>query len=148
MCLVADGVVGNPPAQGTLTATLDDLAGAGAGTVDVAGGLALSLEDLLGTAAGTVDVAGVLAATLDDLTLSATGWPEILGLVVDESARSRGVGARLVAAAELWATGLGLPEMRVRSRDTRERAHRFYLNAGYEIWKRQVVFRKRIDRAD
>ena len=67
---------------------------------------------------------------------------EILGLVVDAAARSRGVGAALVAEAEAWARGLGLREMRVRSRDTRERAHRFYQRAGYAVWKRQVVFRK------
>lgn len=72
---------------------------------------------------------------------------EILGLVVDETARSIGVGAALVREAEAWAQGMGLGEMRVRSRETRERAHRFYLRAGYEVWKRQVVFRKTLDGA-
>jgi GNAT superfamily N-acetyltransferase len=67
---------------------------------------------------------------------------EILGLVVDAPARSSGVGGALVRDAEAWARGLGLGEMRVRSRETRERAHQFYLRAGYEVWKRQVVFRK------
>lgn len=67
---------------------------------------------------------------------------EILGLVVDEAARSGGVGAALVVAAEHWASALGLPEMRVRSRDSRERAHAFYRRCGYAEWKRQLVFRK------
>lgn len=70
---------------------------------------------------------------------------EILGLVVDEHARSRGHGAALVAAAEAWARGQGLPEMRVRSRNARERAHAFYRREGYEDWKGQLVFRKRLD---
>ena len=70
---------------------------------------------------------------------------EILGLVVDAAARGGGIGAALVQEAEAWAGGLGLREMRVRSRDTRERAHRFYQRAGYEVWKRQVVFRKALE---
>lgn len=69
---------------------------------------------------------------------------EILGLVVDAPARSLGLGNALVAAAEVWARGAGVGEIRVRSRDTRERAHEFYRRCGYEEWKRQVVFRKRI----
>jgi GNAT superfamily N-acetyltransferase len=69
---------------------------------------------------------------------------ELLGLVVDESRRGSGAGAALVAAAEQWARARGLAEMRVRSRDTRERAHAFYRRAGYQEWKRQVAFRKRL----
>ena len=69
---------------------------------------------------------------------------ELLGLVVDEGARSGGVGAALVAAAEQWARACGLSEMRVRSRDTRARAHAFYRREGYEDWKRQAVFRKQL----
>lgn len=67
---------------------------------------------------------------------------EILGLVVDEQARSRGIGAALVARCETWARERGLAEMRVRSRDSRGRAHAFYRREGYEEWKRQVVFVK------
>jgi GNAT superfamily N-acetyltransferase len=70
---------------------------------------------------------------------------EILGLVVDDGARSRGTGAALVAAAEAWARARGLPEMRVRSRDARTRAHAFYRRQGYEDWKGQLVFRKRLE---
>lgn len=69
---------------------------------------------------------------------------ELLGLVVDASRRGAGAGAALVAAAEQWARGRGLAEMRVRSRDSRERAHAFYRRAGYEEWKRQLAFRKRL----
>ena len=67
---------------------------------------------------------------------------EILGLVVDEAKRGLGAGAALVAAAEIWARERGMSEMRVRSRVTREGAHRFYERQGYVEWKRQVAFRK------
>ena len=67
---------------------------------------------------------------------------EILGLVVDEVARSGGVGASLVAAAESWARSAGCVTIRVRSRETRERAHRFYERAGYVRNKVQLVLHK------
>jgi GNAT superfamily N-acetyltransferase len=70
---------------------------------------------------------------------------EILGLVVDAQSRSSGVGKALVEEAERWVKARGVSELRVRSRDTRERAHRFYLREGFAFWKRQVVFRKAVD---
>jgi len=75
-----------------------------------------------------------------------TGGPECLicGLVVDEAFRGQKIGERLTLAAEDWARSKGLPVVRVRSRMSRERAHRFYLRLGYEEYKRQVVFVKRV----
>ncbi len=70
---------------------------------------------------------------------------EILGLVVDESARGVGIGADLVRAAEAWARAEGCTRIRVRSRDTRERAHRFYEREGYARNKVQVVLHKALD---
>ena len=67
---------------------------------------------------------------------------EILGLVVDENARGAGIGADLVRAAEAWARTEGCTRIRVRSRDTRERAHRFYEREGYERNKVQLVLHK------
>jgi GNAT superfamily N-acetyltransferase len=67
---------------------------------------------------------------------------EILGLVVDESSRGVGIGAALIRAAEEWARTEGCVRMRVRSRDTRERAHRFYERAGYARNKVQLVLHK------
>lgn len=49
-------------------------------------------------------------------------FAEIGALVVDETRRSRGTGAALVA----WAIEQGYREMRVRSNVIRERAHAFY----------------------
>jgi len=67
---------------------------------------------------------------------------EVNGLVVDETVRSQGAGALLLAAAEKWARGRRCKSMSVRSNVLRERAHRFYLRNGYEHYKTQKAFRK------
>jgi GNAT superfamily N-acetyltransferase len=69
---------------------------------------------------------------------------EVNGLVVDERARSRGAGALLLAAGEKWAKGKRCKGMSVRSNVIRERAHGFYVRAGYEIYKTQRAMRKGI----
>lgn len=69
---------------------------------------------------------------------------EVNGLVVDERARSRRVGAMLLAAAEKWARGKRCKSMSVRSNVLRERAHGFYLRNGYEHYKTQKAFRKEL----
>lgn len=69
---------------------------------------------------------------------------EVNGLVVDEQARSRGAGAALLAAAENWARRQGCRGMSVRSNVLRERAHAFYLRQGYEHYKTQKAFRKKL----
>lgn len=67
---------------------------------------------------------------------------EIGGLVVAAETRSLGIGRRLVAEAERWALGRGITQMVVRSRLDRERAHGFYLRAGYSRTKTSAVFTK------
>jgi GNAT superfamily N-acetyltransferase len=67
---------------------------------------------------------------------------EVNGLVVDETVRSQGAGALLLAAAEKWARGKRCKSMSVRSNVLRERAHGFYLRNGYEHYKTQKAFRK------
>src|ERR1700730_8920442 len=67
---------------------------------------------------------------------------EVNGLVVTEQHRSIGAGARLLAAAERWARKHGCKSMSVRSNVTRERAHKFYKQNGYEHSKTQKSFRK------
>jgi GNAT superfamily N-acetyltransferase len=76
-------------------------------------------------------------------TVESGSFAEIRGLVVTAAQRSRGVGARLVAAAEEWARERGLARIRVRSNVTRERTHRFYERLGYVTTKAQKVFDKR-----
>ena len=67
---------------------------------------------------------------------------EVNGLVVDETKRSQGAGAKLLEAAERWAATKGCKSMSVRSNVIRERAHGFYLRHGYEHFKTQKAFRK------
>jgi GNAT superfamily N-acetyltransferase len=76
------------------------------------------------------------------LQLEDAPFAELAGLVVDVGARGRGAGALLLRAAEDWARTQGFAQLRVRSNVVRERAHRFYLCAGYAERKRQVVFVK------
>jgi GNAT superfamily N-acetyltransferase len=67
---------------------------------------------------------------------------EIGGLVVDASVRGRGLGARLMAAAEAWSLEKGCSSVYLRSNTLRTRAHAFYKNLGYSIIKSQYAFRK------
>lgn len=69
---------------------------------------------------------------------------EIGGLVVSGACRGAGIGAALVQHAEKWAKARGMTRIIVRSRITRERAHRFYLRGGYEQTKTSAVFTKNL----
>lgn len=94
-----------------------------------------------------------LAACVEDKVI---GWVEaeivrhlqsaphalITGLVVKEEARSLGVGKRLCEKAEQWSRRKGISIIRVTSRMTRERAHRFYLREGFTQTKTSAVFEK------
>lgn len=103
-------------------------------------GQALFVADVDGTVRGWLHAAVSHAIHTDRCV-------EILALVVDEAARSQSLGAQLVAAAERWALTLGIRRMRVRSRDSRERAHRFYEREGYAPVKTSKVFEKRLEPA-
>ena len=123
----------------------------------------------LGAELGYPLSADTIASRIDELTLvethilyvaciseSVVGWIdvgivqhllsgpycEIGGLVVTSGARNSGVGGKLVAQAELWAAQRGLTKMLVRSRESREDAHRFYLRLQYARTKTSAVFTK------
>lgn len=74
--------------------------------------------------------------------LQSEPYCEIGGLVVSNSFRGSGIGRQLVAKAEQWAKEQGVSNMLVRSRVTREAAHRFYLREGYTQTKTSAVFSK------
>lgn len=74
--------------------------------------------------------------------LEHSDYASINGLVVDERRRSAGIGRALVAAGEEWARQQGATEITVRSRNSRERAHRFYEQLGFDEIKRSHVFAK------
>ncbi len=67
---------------------------------------------------------------------------EVNGLIVSEAHRSRGAGAKLLAAAEAWARQKKCTGMSVRSNVIRNRAHAFYERHGYQHVKTQKAFRK------
>jgi GNAT superfamily N-acetyltransferase len=69
---------------------------------------------------------------------------EVDGLVIDEAVRSRGVGRLLLKKAEAWAKHAGCKSMSVRSNIKRKRAHEFYKQNGYEHYKTQKAFHKKI----
>jgi GNAT superfamily N-acetyltransferase len=67
---------------------------------------------------------------------------EISGLIVDEAARSQGVGKALLDAAEAWARSAGCGAISVHSNIKRRRAHGFYMRNGYASVKTQEFLRK------
>ena len=69
---------------------------------------------------------------------------EVSGLVVDERQRSQGVGLRLLERAEAWAREKKCNAIGLRSNVIRGRAHAFYERQGYEHYKTQKSFRKRL----
>ena len=69
---------------------------------------------------------------------------EISGLIVDEAARSQGVGKVLLDAAEAWARNCGCAAVSVHSNIKRQRAHGFYMRNGYQRVKTQEFLRKNL----
>jgi len=107
-------------------------------------------------AVGAQDQAAVLvAADADDRPL---GWihvemkrtlvaplsAQVMGLVVEDAARSAGIGRELLRSAEAWAAARGCRRMLVGTRVTRERAHRFYQREGYIVEKTSYLFEKEL----
>jgi predicted N-acetyltransferase YhbS len=88
-----------------------------------------------------VDVVGWIEAAIA-YHLQSVPYSLIGGLVVRDGMRSLGVGKRLCAEVEMWSKEKGVAVVRVMSRISRERAHRFYLREGYEQIKTSAVFEK------
>ena len=119
-------------------------------------GYPLALGELAGrlpAVAGSDDSVILVATDAQDAAL---GWihvelkatllsplaAQVMGLVVDEAARSRGIGALLLERGEAWAREHGCRSMLVGTRITRERAHRFYERQGYDLLKTSHFFEK------
>jgi len=65
---------------------------------------------------------------------------EIGGLVVTPGQRRFGVGSALCRRVELWAEGLGVARIRVRSRTDRAESASFFETVGFSRTKMQHVF--------
>ena len=74
---------------------------------------------------------GVIAVHVSPFFEQDGSWGRIVAVVVADRARRHGVGARLVAAAEAFATSRGCLRMEVTSGDRRPEAHEFYRRRGY-----------------
>ena len=62
------------------------------------------------------------------------------GVVVSPSYRGQGVGSRLIAALEAWATGQGLSIVCLEVVDTNPRAENLYRRIGFEAVREQTVW--------
>lgn len=71
----------------------------------------------------------------------------VSGLVVDPLRRGTGVGRKLLAAAEQWASAGGLGTIRVRSNIVRTNAHLFYERSGFDVEKTSYTFIKHLNDA-
>lgn len=69
-------------------------------------------------------------------------FAELGGFVVAEERRRRGVGRRLLDAAEAWAAAHGAAKLRVRTRIERDDALAFYQRQGFRPTKEQSVVDK------
>jgi GNAT superfamily N-acetyltransferase len=87
-------------------------------------------REVLLACAGT-EVLGVLVWHVLHPLHVAPSWGLISALVIDEATRGSGVGALLLAAAEVRAQALGCGQLELSSSLKREGAHRFYLAQGY-----------------
>lgn len=67
----------------------------------------------------------------------------VLALVVDESFRSHGVGAKLLEYVETWAKEHGAASVGLNSGRQRQAAHRFYRRHGYQ--DKTIGFYKNLD---
>jgi GNAT superfamily N-acetyltransferase len=77
-------------------------------------------------------VAGCLSTSVMRVLHRPAPVGRISMMVVDEALRSRGIGARLVRAAEAGLAALGCTMIEVTSHVRRTEAHRFYQRLGYE----------------
>lgn len=75
---------------------------------------------------------GVIAAHVIPSFEKDGSWLRIVALAVADSARGRGIGTSLVAAAETFGLMRGCHSVEVTSLRTREGAHAFYKALGYQ----------------
>jgi GNAT superfamily N-acetyltransferase len=71
---------------------------------------------------------------------------ELVGLIVDPTARRRGIGSTLIERVEAWAEARDLGRVIVRSNVAREASHPFYLARDYALDKTQRVYSRSLPR--
>ncbi len=73
---------------------------------------------------------------------------ELISMVVDERHRGKGIGRKLLAAADAWALEQGMSRMVLRTNVIRADAHAFYEHLGYKRLKEQRVYLKELAAID
>jgi GNAT superfamily N-acetyltransferase len=77
--------------------------------------------------------------------LQSGSFGEIGGLIVARGYQGRGLGAKLVSAAEEWIRSQNITKVIVRSQIAREAAHAFYLRQNFSRLKTSAVFNKTLE---
>ncbi len=90
----------------------------------------IGTQDAIFTALCDGEVTGYIHVSPYSSTFSDT-LANIMALAVDEDFRRRGVGKKLISAAEKWAADSGFSGVRLESGFERKDAHRFYETCGY-----------------
>lgn len=65
-------------------------------------------------------------------------WIDLIA--VDETTRGKGIGTKLIIAAESWAKSKGCTEMRVVTQQANLKACKFYEKHGYQLMKKEYVY--------
>jgi GNAT superfamily N-acetyltransferase len=123
------GILGYPVNAETMRQRLEGVLGSNAHAVFVA--------EINGQIVGWTEAAEVEI-------LVAARRCELEGLVVADGQRGHGVGRKLVEAVEQWSRSRGLDQISLRSNVVRPESHSFYERIGYERFKTQHAYRKRI----
>lgn len=113
------GQLGYPSEAGEIPQRLDRMSARPGTSVLVA-------EDDAGKVVGAITVHLFPALHTSDVT----AW--LTAVIVDESARDRGVGSAMIEYAEEWAIRHGASRVSLTSAMHRTRAHQFYKERGYE----------------
>jgi GNAT superfamily N-acetyltransferase len=84
-------------------------------------------------------VAGVITVLAEASLTNSADIGLITALVVDDEARGKGIGRRLLEAAEAWAAARGCRKLVVTTANHRAGAHQFYERLGWKWTGRRYV---------
>lgn len=96
-------------------------------------------DAVLAVAAERGEVLGFISLHFIPQLGLAGAFARISYLCVDESARGKGIGARLVSYCERLARDRGCDRIELHCHSCRERAHRFYQGQGYQESPKYLV---------
>ena len=103
--------------------------------------LSSSSNDAVLVAEAALSVVGVISFHVIPLFHVVGNLGRISSLVVSSQRQRRGVGSKLVQAAEDFGWSQGCLRIEVTSGDQREGAHEFYQSLGYQLDERRFVKR-------